>query len=259
METSDMRPRCDSFRQRLRLREALVGTFSKTPSPIVHEVLAISTLDCVCIDAEHAPFGRLELDSCVAALRAGDMPSIVRIPTLTDEHILQALDSGASGVMVPHVSNEEMARAAAAAATFGGTGHRGYAGSTRAARYTQLAMREHIEKSNAARAVIAQIEDAAALAKIDAIAAVDAIDCLFVGRADLTVSLGASSVMDSKVIEAVSTICRAGQRAGKAIGMYCPAGEDLAPWRALGASLFLLSSDQSFLLDGARALTTPLR
>ena len=47
-----------SFRARLRAREPILGTFVKTPSAIVCEVLAMTPLDCVCLDAEHAPFDR---------------------------------------------------------------------------------------------------------------------------------------------------------------------------------------------------------
>ena len=71
--------RITDFRARLRSQDRLLGTFSKTPSPIVHEVLGLSPLDCICIDAEHAPFGRSELDLCLMALRAADMPSLVRV------------------------------------------------------------------------------------------------------------------------------------------------------------------------------------
>jgi 2-keto-3-deoxy-L-rhamnonate aldolase RhmA len=237
----------------------MVGTFTKTPSPIVHEVLALSQLDCVCIDAEHAPFGRTEVDAGVAALYAGDMPSLVRLPNHHADTILQALDCGATGVMVPHVSSAATARAIAAASAYGGDGTRGYAGSSRAAGYTRRTMREHIARSNAERVVIAQIEDAAAVAAIDAIAAVPDVDCLFVGRADLTVSMGAAATDAPDVLAAVERVCKSGAKCGKTIGMYCPPTEALDRWIDLGATFFLLSSDQTFLLDGAKALAAQIR
>ena len=95
--------RIEAFRSRLRNREPMMGTFLKTPSPIVCEVLGFSPLACLCIDAEHAPFGRLELDGCVAALRAADMPSLVRVQSGSAGEILSALDSGATGMVLPHV------------------------------------------------------------------------------------------------------------------------------------------------------------
>ena len=49
-------PRLATFRQRLLARQPLVGTFLKTPNTAITEILGLSGLDCVCVDAEHAPF-----------------------------------------------------------------------------------------------------------------------------------------------------------------------------------------------------------
>ena len=245
--------RIETFRTRLRAREAMVGTFLKTPSPIVCEVLGLTPLACVCIDAEHAPFGRMEIDACVAAFRAADMPTLVRVQTSNAGEILGALDCGATGIVLPHVVSGPQAAELARVAHYG-PGGRGYAGSSRAARYATKAMVEHIRDSAARTTIVAQIEDAEALPNLDAIAAVEDIDCLFVGRMDLTVSLGAASAQDARVIEAVEQICAVGRRHGKTVGMYFPPGEDCAAWQKQGATFFLLGSDQQFLLDGARAL-----
>ena len=245
--------RIESFRTRLRAREPMMGTFLKTPSPIVCEVLGLTPLACICIDAEHAPFGRVELDGCIAAFRAADMPSLVRVQSASAGEMLAALDSGATGVIVPHVVSGSQAAQIARAAHYG-PGGRGYAGSSRAARYATKAMADHLRDSGAATTVIAQIEDIEALPELDAIAASENIDCLFVGRMDLTVSMGASGPDDARVVEAVERICEAGQRHGKPVGMFIPANEDPGAWLRKGASLFLLASDQQFLLDGARAL-----
>lgn len=231
----------------------MMGTFLKTPSAIVCEVLGLAPLACICIDAEHAPFGRMELDSCVAAFRAADMPSLVRVQTGSAGEMLSALDSGATGIVLPHVISGPQAEGLSKLAHYG-PGGRGYAGSSRAARYTTKPMAEHLRDSAARTTVIAQIEDVEALPNLDAIAAANDIDCLFVGRMDLTVSLGASSPMDTRVIEAVELICAAGQRHGKTVGMFFPPGEDCTTWQRKGATLFLLASDHQFLLDGARAL-----
>ena len=249
--------RIEAFRTRLRSNEPMMGTFLKTPSPIVCEVIGLSPLACVCIDAEHAPFGRLEIDGCVAALRAADMPSLVRLQSGTAGEILSALDAGATGLVLPHVVSGPQAAEIVRAAHYG-PGGRGYAGSSRAARYTTKPMADHLRDSAATTTVIAQIEDAEALPNLDAIAAVEGIDCLFVGRMDLSVSLGAAGPTEARVVEAVDQICAAGRRYGKTVGMFIPPSEDCMTWRERGASLFLLASDQQFLLDGARELARKL-
>lgn len=247
-----------NFRQRLLAREKLIGTFLKTPSPIVCEVLGLTPLDAVCVDAEHAPFDRLTLDSCIHTLRAAAMPSLVRIPSAAPDQILNALDCGATGIVVPHVTSAAQAEAIAKAARFG-AGGRGYAGSTRAANYTIKAMAQHKEDSANETTVIAQIEDIEAVDAIAEIATVEGVDCLFVGRIDLTVAYGADSPADVRVIAAVEKICRAGSEAGKTVGMFVAKVDEVKGWQQQGASLFLLTSDHGFILSGARDLVARFR
>ncbi|MGH8222287.1 MAG: HpcH/HpaI aldolase family protein, partial [Woeseiaceae bacterium] len=173
-----------SFRTRLTGGASLIGTFVKTPSPIICEVLAQAQLDVICLDAEHAPFGRMETDGCIAALRASDQPSLVRIGAGTEAEIRCALDCGATGILAPHVTSADQAVTIARASRFG-AGGRGFSGSTRAAGFGARSPREHIDDSNAHTAVIVQIEDPAALDSVAEIAAVKGIDGIFIGRMDL--------------------------------------------------------------------------
>ena len=243
-----------SFRQKLLSKETLIGTFQKTPSPIVSEVLGLTDLDAVCLDAEHCPFGRLELDACIFALRSLSMPSLVRVANASDSEILNALDCGATGIIAPHVCSAGQARKIAKAAQFG-RGGRGYAGSTRAAAYSTKKMPEHIADSAASTTVIIQIEDIEAVEAIEDIATVEGIDCLFIGRIDLTLALGAKTPKDTRVIEAVEKICAAGKRADKPVGMFVSDHSEIADWVERGASFFLLASDHNFMLSGAQQLS----
>ena len=248
----------DNFKARLTAREQLIGTFVKTPSPMLCEVLGRTELDVLCLDAEHSPFDRGVQDQCLYALRSEGMPSLVRVPSAAPEHILNALDCGATGVVIPHVTTPAMAADVVAAAHFG-PGGRGYAGSTRAAEYTDKPMARHLVDSAASTVVIAQIEDLEALAAIDEIAAVDGVDCLFIGRIDLTVALGANSPTEQPVIDAVERICRAATAAGRTVGMFVGNMDEVPHWQAAGASLFLLASDHSFLMRGAGELVATFK
>ena len=247
-----------TFKETLASGALIVGAFVKTPSPIVVEVLGLTDLDCLCLDAEHAPFDRLAIDGCVLAARAAGKPVLVRTPTAAPEHILNALDCGADGVVLPHVRAVDDARGAALAAHYG-AGGRGYAGSSRAAGYTTRSMAAHLSASESRTIVIAQIEDIEALEAIDAIAEVQGIDAMFIGRVDLTVAMGASSQDDPRVIAAVERICEAGRRADRVVGMFLGRPADVSHWRGKGASLFLLGSDHAFMLSGAADLVRQAR
>ena len=252
-------PSANSFlKQRLAARETIVGTFVKTPSPVVVEVLGLTELDCLCLDAEHAPFDRGTLDSCILAARACSMDVLVRVPSSAPEHILNALDCGATGVLLPHVRSADQARACVRASHYG-PGGRGYAGSSRAAAYSTTTMSRYKAQSASRTVVVAQIEDPEAIDEIEAIAAVTGLDALFVGRVDLTVSYGAETLDDPIVVAAVESVCAAGQRAGKPVGMFVARPSEVPRWRARGATLFLLGSDHGFLLSGAAALLRDIK
>lgn len=245
------------FKTRLASGEPLLGTFVKTPHPHVVEVLASTGLDCLCLDAEHAPFDRRDLDAGIMAARAGGMPVLVRPASSAAHEILNALDCGADGVLVPHVRSAAEAEAVAASVHYGaggGLAQRGYAGSSRAAGYGTRSIPDHLASSAARSVVIAQIEDLEALGEIDAIAAVPGIDALFIGRIDLTIALGCTSPDDPKVIDAVERILAACRAAKRACGMFTSRPAEVPLWREKGASLFLLGSDHGFIREGAASL-----
>lgn len=245
------------LKQRLASGRPVLGTFVKTPHPHVVEVLASSGLDCICLDAEHAPFDRRDLDLCIMAARAGSLATLVRTQTSSAHDILSALDCGADGIVVPHVRSAAEARTIVAGSHYGTAGAfatRGYAGSSRAAGYGQRSIQDHMRASAERTVVVAQIEDIEALDNIDEIAAVDGIDALFVGRIDLTVALGCSSPDDPPVITAVERILDAARKANRPCGLFTPRPADIPMWREQGASLFLLGSDHGFLRSGAQQL-----
>ena len=246
-----------SFRDRLRAGDLLCGTWIKTPHPHIVEVLSHSALDCLVLDAEHAPFDRAALDLCIMAARAGGKTVLVRPASSAPEQILNALDLGADGVILPHIRSPAEAADAVKACHYG-SGGRGYAGSTRAAGYTTSGMAAHRADAKGI-VIIAQIEDIEAVDAIDAIARVEGIDALFIGRADLTIAYAAGTPDDAVVIAAVDRIVAAGRAAGRVTGMFLSRVGDVAEWRNKGSSLFILGSDQEFLLAGAARLAEAVR
>lgn len=246
-----------TFKTRLLAGDLLAGTWIKTPHPHVVEVLSLSPLDCLVLDAEHAPFDRGTLDICIMAARAGGKPILVRPQSASHEQILNALDLGADGVILPHIRTAAEAAEAVKACTYT-SGGRGYAGSSRAAGYTTKGMAAHRAAAKNV-IVIAQIEDVEGVDNIDAIAAVEGIDALFIGRADLTIAYGADTPDDAVVVEAVERIVAAGKAAGRTTGMFLGRVGDVPMWREQGASLFILGSDQDFLLQGAARLAEAIR
>lgn len=245
-----------SFRQRLHAGEHLVGTFLKTPTSHATEIIGDLGFDFVVIDQEHAPFDRMSTDVALLAANALNIPALVRVSG--PDAILSVLDCGATGVLMPHVASATYAREVAALCRYRG-GRRGFATSTRAGRYTAVPMWRHIDNSDANTVVVAQIEDPEALNEIDAIAAVDGVDALFIGRGDLTAAFGDESKDPPKVREAVERISAASRKAKKPISVYVGNEAEAAWLKSLGADMFVLSSDQGFLRQGAAKGLTDIR
>lgn len=242
-----------TFRDRLRAGAPLLGTFAKTPSVPIIEVLALSSIDVVCLDQEHAPFGAAELDACIAVARANGLPTLVRVPGGSMTAIGRALDLGATGVLVPHVDSVEDAWRVAAAARFAPEGTRGFAGSHRAAAYATRTIADNLVAA-ASTTVVVQIESPEAVEAAEAIAAVDGVDALFIGPVDLAVAMGARSATDEAVVEAIHHVVDAGRRAGTTVGAFVSSPASMRSFRERGATFLLAGSDQAAVLDGMRRL-----
>lgn len=240
------------LKQLLKNKQSLLGTFVKTPHYNIVEVLSHTAMDALCLDAEHAPFSRHDLDTCILAARAGNMPVLIRTPNDAPETLLNVLDMGADGVVVPHVKTAEQLSAIVKHCHYG-AGGRGYAGSSRFAGYTTKSLSLNLEAGKNI-SVVAQLEDLEAIENIETIAQVEGVDCLFIGRMDLTVALGETSADAPTVKQAVEHIVEVSHKAGKATGMFVGNLNELAYWKEKGVSLFLLSSDHGFILSGAKAL-----
>lgn len=245
------RPAYTEFRRRLKAREHLLGTFIKTPTTHATEILGMLGFDFVVIDQEHAPFGPNVIDTMVLAARASNIAGIVRIGDPGEANILSVLDCGAAGILVPHVASAAKARDVAAACRYRG-GRRGFANTTRAGRFGETSFADHMAAQDSQIACIAMIEDIAALDEIDAIAAVDGIDAFFIGRGDLTAAIGAPSMTSKETHQLVEPIMTAARNAGMPVVMLSPDRTDAVAMARLGASAFMVSSDQGLLKQAAR-------
>lgn len=248
-----------AFSQHLALKESVgkgspvLGLFIKIPAIQVVESLAAAGLDFVVLDAEHAAFGSSELDRCILAGRSVDLPVLVRLRESTPAAILQALDMGAAGVVVPHITSAEQAETIVATCRYEG-GTRGFSGMHRAAGYGAISAHEFKAASDASTLVIAQIEDSAGVENIAAISAVDGIDALLIGPADLAVSLGVNQAGDPVVQHAIDTILAVAKNFGMRSGIFLSGTEQTSTYRDKGASFFVIATDQSLLVNAARGI-----
>lgn len=249
-----MNPGNPSFKDRLASGERMLGTFLKSPSPHATEILGDVGFDFVVVDAEHAPFGRADIDLLMLAARAAGIAGLVRVQSARHEELLTALDCGAAGVLVPHISSAEMLRGIVADCRYR-DGRRGFSNSPRAGGYGRLGFADHIARADRTIAVLAMIEDPEALDDLDGIFSVEGLAGAFIGRGDLSARFGAATVQDPMVSAAVDRIAAAAARHG--VPLLAHVGSvtdpDVAALTNQGVTAFIVASDQGLLRQAARA------
>lgn len=226
------------------------GTFLKLPAPAVVELLALSALDFLVIDAEHAPLSLNDIEVLLLAGRACGLPMFIRVLDHSPKFIQQVLDMGAAGLVVPQVESAEQAEAIVRATQFIG-GCRGFSSSTRSAGFGVEPM-DRILRGFRRPLIICQIENRAGAQNAADIARVEGVDVVFIGRADLAVALGETSTKSALVVETVAQVFQAVKATGKPLGAMVGAIAEAENFRNMGASLLIQGSDQTLLIQAAR-------
>jgi 2-keto-3-deoxy-L-rhamnonate aldolase RhmA len=130
-------------------------------------------------------------------------------------------------------------------------GKRGFDGVGADADHGMAPPLEHLSHANREVFLALQIEDAEALEQIDGIAAVSGFDLLFVGPADLSISLGVPFQFDHpKLEEAFRTVHAAATKYGKWWGTTSASPEAAQKMLDLGARMVTAGSDHGMLMLG---------
>lgn len=246
-----------SFGADVRRGKRLIGTFVKTPEVGVIEALSRSGIDFVCLDGEHAPFDRARLDACLAVARAIGFPALVRVPAARAEYILQALDMGAAGLVIPHVDSAEKAREMGKLSRFG-NGGRGFAGATRGSDWGAGGMAGVLDRG-ADPVVFVQIEEPEGVEDAEGIAAAPGIDGVFLGPADLSVGYGKTDMGSGELKAAYARVGRAVAAAGRAFATFAPTVEAGRAYAADGVTLLFVASELGWMAAGAKAAAEAYR
>ena len=217
--------------------------------------------DWLFIDMEH---NSMSVDTaaqiCQAALSVGITP-MIRVPAHEAFHSTRLLDTGAQGIVIPHVSTVEQARAVVDFCRFTPLGRRSIPGSLPQTRFMPLPVPETVSLINAETLVVAMIETVEGRDNADAIAAVPGIDVLLVGCTDMAAELGVPGQLGHASLKAtLDTVFAACERHGKVAGVGGVYDEALmAEYILKGARLILSGSDLAFLMAGARSRSSMLR
>ena len=231
-------------------------------TPNIAMIAAACGFDAVYIDLEHNPTS-LETAAgvCVAALGMGLTP-IARVTSHDPHDATRILDSGAQGVMVPHVQNAAEAKAIVDACLYAPLGHRSAFGSGPQLGYAAIGQAEVCKIINDETLLIAMIETPEAVANADSIAAVEGIHALHIGASDLSTEMGIpGQYKHERMRAAFETVAKAAKRHGKAFGVGGVRQDfEFQSWLiGIGMRYLTGGSDVGYILSAGRADVKQLR
>jgi len=225
---------------------AVYGAWCSIPAPLNAEILAAAGFDFLLLDCQH---GGIDYSDLLPMLQAigSSTTALVRVAANEAHLIGRALDAGAGGVIVPMVSTAEEAARAAAACRHVPHGFRSW-GPLR----SQMFLGTEVAHINREVLCLVMIETEEGIANADEICAVEGVDGIFVGPADLGLSLGVppgSTDGAERVDAAIETVVQACQRAGIVPGIAFG-----AEFVDRGFRLVTVASDLALLWSAAKYL-----
>ena len=249
----------ESFRAKLQAKELCLGTGITFNDPAVIEALAPS-LDFFWIDMEHNPMGMETLLDHLIAARATSTASLVRVPGTDPQLAKRVLDSGAEGIIFPQVRSAEDVRRMVRCCRYAPLGNRGW-GPRRPSEYGRRSQEQVVREGNESLFVVAQIENAQAVAELDEIVAIQGLDSLAIGPYDLSADLGFLGQLDHpSVLESIKLIINKAHEVGLPIGVGDEAAaESSIRWAKMGIDWIQCGCDFSYLIQTADDLIKKLR
>ena len=239
----------------------VIGTMiSEIRNPNLAYMLVQSGFDFFIIDNEHGAYSPETVSNMIAAAGGAGISVIVRIPEIRREAIMKPLDSGAAGLLVPMVNTAEQAREIMTYAKYPPMGNRGVALSRAHSSYGRPSAAEYLDQANQATFIAVQAESPQAIENLASIASTPGVDAIFVGPADLSVSMGIpGQLTHPKEIEAIAKVIDVRQQHNVIAGIHMSNVETLKGWIRQGMRFVSFSSDVDLLARAGEESLVKLR
>lgn len=226
--------------------ETTTNCWLTMPAPFAAEIASHAGFDSLCIDMQHGLVDYGALTGLLQATSASATPTLVRVPWNEAGVLMRVLDAGAAGVIVPLVDSAAEAERAVSACRYPPRGTRSF-GPVRAGLVHGA---DYFERADTSVMVFVMIETQKALDDLEAILDTPGLDGVYVGPADLSLSLGFPPETDSTREEhqrAIKRVVAACHQRGLAVGLHT-AGPEFASLAARwGVDFVTIATDASAL------------
>ena len=236
------------------------GVISTTDDPQLAELYGLAGFDYYMLDAEHGLIDPVQAVNVIRACERVDMTPLVRIGPRDPKLVLQYMDAGMMGVMMPGLESVEQVRMLVDAVKYPPLGKRGM-GITRASGYLAYGgeAAKFIEFTNEQTMVIPQFEDQALIDRFESMISQPHVDAVVIGPRDLSLNMGFPDGPNhpevQAMIDSVIAICI---KANVTAGITAGTRTDAAQQVARGAKMILAAS-QALVTNGAREFLPPTR
>jgi 4-hydroxy-2-oxoheptanedioate aldolase len=243
----------NTVKEKLKRGERAMGLSFGFVAPQLGEIGALLGFDVTYLDAEHGTISPRECEDLVRAADCRQQPTICRVGTSDPQVMLRYLDTGISGIQLPHMREAADVERAVRAVRFHPHGDRGLAGG----RWADFGLRESLPKfvgrANDEVLLIAQIEDMEAVERLDEITKVEGVDVWFVGPSDLSQAAGHPGQQDHpEVKELVESTIKRLREKGKIVGSAAAQPEAANRYFELGVQYIQINVPRLFVA-GAQA------
>jgi 4-hydroxy-2-oxoheptanedioate aldolase len=247
----------DGLDQRLR-KGFRIGSWVSIPDPGVVEAMCSPGLDFLILDDEHGLIDLRAQHDLVGTGNACGLDMIVRVASNDPIRIMQALDAGASGVLVPQIPDASGVRSAISAARYPPIGSRGW-GPRRPTAYGRRRS-DYQAAADRNASVLVMIERREALADLDAILATPDLGAVLIGPSDLSGALGVLGQPEhASVRSAIELIISKATAAGVPVGIAVGDGSAIPTWRDAGCDFVVAAADYLLLARATDALVAAAR
>jgi 2-keto-3-deoxy-L-rhamnonate aldolase RhmA len=249
------------LRARLAEGRTVVGTMLvELRQASVMTMLANAGLDFVLIDNEHGPFPIDAIAELSRAAREAGITPIVRVPELTYAHVVQPLDAGAQGIMLPRVTAPEQVELCVACMKYLPEGRRGAVLARGHTGFRGGPLVDTLAQMNRETFLIVQIETGEAVSRLDELLAVPGVDAALIGPTDLSVALGVAGQMEHpKLVDAIERTMAACARHGVIPAIHTNDVAMTTAWARRGMRLVSNNSEVGLLMAGVRGAVTAIR
>lgn len=243
---------------RLSAGETLLNGWLHLPGGVSAELMGHAGYDALTIDLQHGLIGDGGLVATLQAIAATPAAPLVRVPWLHPPDLMRALDAGAVGVICPMIDTPEQARALVHACRYAPHGGRSY-GPTRARLIYGDA---YPQRADTQTLIFAMIETRAAWNNLGAILDTPGLSGVYVGPADLSLSLTGTASLDFRTGESAQAVAQIAQETaarGLIPGIFTQGGELAHHAMSLGYRFVTAGSDVALLSGAARSVVSDLR